>query len=141
MFVAAEELKEWKDAFGNENFKTMDFPFFVLYDIYSIKKRKTFEFPHNNVDLAFIAKYPGLHPDGFSPSLESQTGESKQMAKFASLMNFKACSRKWLIPNSKNPVDVRESNVKLYAHVLDLFAPERGVFMDTFGSTLAYSIA
>lgn len=64
-------VDEWLLAFRKSCFNVMPYPYVFMYSSETVPKRMVSGFPRNVVQYAVVAKCPGLHLYGFTPSFGS----------------------------------------------------------------------
>lgn len=119
LFVSFENFKDWKDSFQAEGFKTMNFPYVVLYKKNSIQRRAVSDFPQHHFDPALLANTPGIHPSGFKPKFNdaAPTLEIDETPRYASAVNVDSCGSKLTKPNLRAPICPAEKNPDLLMYV------------------------
>lgn len=151
LITTVHQFVHLSNCFRSEGFKVSDHPFDIVYDVSTIQRRNTADFPQRHSDIALICRSPGEHPTGFHPfrstACESDSDVSEESdnticrAHFASFLNVSACRKKLKRPRSSSPIFSWERNHDVISRIVQTFCPFEGLVIDPHPGPLSSALA
>lgn len=151
VILTVEMFVELSKAFKEEGFKVSEHPFDIIYDVSTVPRRSTMDFPQKHSDIALLCRSAGEHPSGFHP-FRSSTGNSETTypeeasedlcrAHFASLLNASSCRKKLKRPRSNAAIFPWEKSDEVISRIVQTFCPYEGLVMDPNRGALTIALA
>lgn len=134
-----------RDSFYESGYDVMSYPFVLIYDPSTVRKRNQIHFPQKGSDLALVARLTQNGPSSnrFKPSFNGsfQSFQENTSHYLSSMYNIPLPNSKVYISGSCIPYEVTEKPIAMLSELEDLFTSQGGLVLDPFAGTSTTDIA